>query len=361
LQAVSRSTDTLKSTTTDYKKMTSNGSIDSMNKSVLSSETEYDMYDKKADSEYASQLKSNMGYHEAVNPKFNGGPSDEYVQQGQSNGDSPTRTKVYGLPEYTSQAGSSVFELAFRNEGYRDNSTTYSNATRNNSISTNLNDDTPIIHHQTDDEYGSDYYGNSSTLPIRARPENLSFLNELKHRLPEYEPLPKPTGHSSFRQPPSPPQPPTPEISMVSTSTMPFDQRIDRIRFTPHEEEKHTYQQPSIQVRRPNNFITPLQPIDMKRPESYMRAVKKYAVPDTGLNRESILPPPTAENMNRRPKTVYESSGEQQVTPPPPVRSSYARSKSEALLETNFDDDMPTPTMLSPDNRSYSQPLETAM
>ena len=342
--------------------MTSNGSIDSMTKSVLSSETDYDMYDKKADSEYASQLKSNMGYHEAVNPKYNGGPSEEYMIQPttQPNG-SPNRTKVYGLPEYSSQGGSSVFELAFRNEGYRDNSTTYSNATRNNSISTNLNDDTPIIHQQLDDDLGSDYYGNSSTLPMRSRVDNnLSFLNELKHRLPEYEPLPKTAGHSSFL-PPSPPELPTPEASMVSTSTLPYDQKVDRMKFTPPEEEKHTYQLPSIQTRRPNAFVTPLQPIDVRRPESYMRAVKKYAVPGQE-QRESIIPPPRPVMIdNKRPKTLYESSGEQQITPPPPARSNYARSKSEALLETSFDDEIPTPTILNADSRSYSQPLETAM
>ncbi|GBP08366.1 Protein bark beetle, partial [Eumeta japonica] len=66
------------------------------------------------------------------------------------------------------------FELSYRNEGFRDNST-YS-GTRNNSISTSIAEDTPIIHQTDMEETGSDYYGNASTLPIRHDPnENLAF------------------------------------------------------------------------------------------------------------------------------------------------------------------------------------------
>ncbi|XP_055547714.1 protein bark beetle isoform X2 [Wyeomyia smithii] len=364
---VSRSTDTLKSGTTgttDYKKMASNGSIESVDKSVLSSETNYDMYDKHNqayNNEYTEQLKSQLGYSDGT---ANGGP--DFMQH--SNSNSPSRTKVYGLPEYSSQ-GSTAFELAFRNEGFRDTSTTYSGVTRNNSISTVINEDTPIIHHPGDsDDTGSDFYGNSSTLPIRVKGDNLSFLNELKNRLPEYAPLPPSNGHSSFL--PLSPESPV-NGSKQSSSTLPYDPKNDRPNFNP----PHEYQQPSIQVRpRPTAFEQPPPSSDareIRRPESYMKAVKKYATP--GKERESIIPPPRVDsNGSRRPRTVYEASSEpqqqqQQRSQPPPIpasppRTSYARSKSEALLETNFDEALPPmPSMLTSDSRSYSQPLETAM
>ncbi|XP_053697382.1 protein bark beetle [Sabethes cyaneus] len=357
---VSRSTDTLKSVTTgttDYKKMASNGSIESVDKSVLSSETNYDTYDKHNQSynnEYTEQLKSQLGYSDGT---ANGGP--DFMQH--SNGNSPTRTKVYGLPEYSSH-GSTAFELAFRNEGFRDTSTTYSGVTRNNSISTVINEDTPIIHHPGDnDDGGSDFYGNSSTLPIRVKGDNLSFLNELKNRLPEYAPLPPTNGHSSFL-------PLTPEHPVNGSTPPSYDPEKDRQNFNP----PHEYQQPTVQVRNPNAFDLPppsSDARDIRRPASYMKAVKKYATP--GRERESIIPPPRVDsNGSRRPRTVYEASSEPQEAarsqPPPipasPPRASYARSKSEALLETNFDEALPPmPSMLSSDSRSYSQPLETAM
>lgn len=284
-----------------------------------------------------------------------------------SNGGSPVKTKVYGLPDYSSHGGSTAFELAFRNEGFRDNSTTYSGVTRNNSISTAINEDTPIIHHTGENEdAGLDFYGNSSTLPMRVRGDNLSFLNELKNRLPEYAPLPPSTGHSSFHPVPvdqagSSSQ--TNNTSQLSASTLPYDQKIDRLNFSaPHE-----YQQPSIQVRRPEPAPPSIDAREIRRPDSYMRAVKKYATP--GRERESIVPPPRVDSngvSSRRPKTLYEAASEeqqqQQQKPLSPQKPNYARSRSEALLETNFDEALPPmATMLSSDSRSYSQPLETAM
>ncbi|XP_055592413.1 protein bark beetle-like isoform X1 [Uranotaenia lowii] len=356
---VSRSTDTLRSVTTgttDYKKMASNGSIESVDKSVLSSETNYDAYDKQQQAygnEYADQLKSQMGYSDA-NVTNGGG---DYMQH--SNDGSPTRpTKVYGLPDYSSHGGSTAFELAFRNEGFRDNSTTYSGITRNNSISTAINEDTPIIHHPVENEdTGSDYYGNSSTLPMRVRGDNLSFLSELKNRLPEYAPMPQ--GHTSF---------------LPNSNRNSQESGNPSLPYSPHE-----YQQPSIQIRRPphNGFTQPTAVVspnvdngrDIRRPDSYMKAVKKYATP--GRERESIIPPPRIDIGNaasqRRPKTVYEASPTETMTAPPmtpasPQRTTYNRSRSEALLETNFDEALPPMAeMLSADSRSYSQPLETAI
>lgn len=71
--------------------------------------------------------------------------------------------------------------------------------------------------------------------------------------------------------------------------------------------------------------------------------------------RESIIP----KSEYGRPKTLYESSNEPQRPSVPPPPQPYARSKSEALLETNFDDVAAPSDTLSPDNRSHSQPLET--
>jgi len=347
---MSRSTDTLtKSTVTDYKKMMSNGSIDSMDKSVLSSETSYDIYDNKNQtlSEYTNPHQQrndqvqptthqHTSYNEALNSKFGG-----YANPREN---IPPKTKVYGIPEY-SQPG---FELAYRNEGFRDNST-YS-GTRNNSVSTNLNDEMPIIHHidPTMDDNGSDYYGNSSTLPLRDKGGNLSFLNELKQRLPEYEPLANQSpGHSSFL--PSYKSQSKPHEISNSSSTLPFDQKIDKMNFTAPIEK--------LETRKPEGYEE--QPI--RRPDSYYTAVR------------STLPIEPRQVTNNRPRTLYEASGEDLPSPPPVHRQTkaYSRSKSEALLETNFDfdtgkdgDDDSTNAMPQPlkaDNRSYSQPLETAM
>lgn len=59
--------------------------------------------------------------------------------------------------------------------------------------------------------------------------------------------------------------------------------------------------------------------------------------------------------MAYRPKPIYESSNENNRP------NTYSRSKSEALLETNFDEDIFDPAPITADSRSYSQPLETAM
>jgi hypothetical protein len=312
-----RSNDSLsKSTGTDYKKMMSNGSIDSMDKSVLSTETSYADYDTNP------------------NPtKYN-----DYSMQPPKR-HSPTGTlqksSKYGIT--TTPTYDNAFELSFRNDGFKDNSTIYTNTTRNNSMSTAINEDTPIIHQVDNEEYGSDYYGNASTLPIRAKGENLSFLNELKNRLPEYEAPRINSGHSSFLPTNNYDLPSTASSSNMSS----FDKKKDS-----SAKPKPRERTPIIQTRRPDAQISSLPP-DFKRPESYMKAVKP---------RESIIP----KSEYGRPKTLYESSHETaRNTNHPPPPQPYSRSKSEALLETNFDDAVPPSNMLSSENRSHSQPLET--
>lgn len=351
---MSRSTDTLTKstiTTPDYKKMMGNGSIDSMDKSVLSSELSYDIYDtqpqkqqtpkKVAQNGGTPDSNAVTGYNDILTTKYN----DYITQRGNGIKRAPQpEPKVYGLPEY--DTNSQGFELAYRNEGFRDNSTF---TTRNNSVGTNMNEDTPIIHQTDQEDTGSDYYGNSSTLPIRAKGDNLSFLTELKNRLPEYERLPQPnSGHTSFL--PTPPDPPY-DQSPSSVSTSSFGRKVDNIKFTPTTRVAppvvHEYQKPEI--RRPLGYVEKPDP-DARRPDSYYTAMRSA--------RDSQMPiqaPPVAAS---RPKPVYEASGDD--------RPAYSRSKSEALLETNFDsrkDDnkTPEPHQLTSDSRSYSQPLETAM
>lgn len=325
--------------------MVPNGSIESIEKSVLSSEASFEAYDNTT-APYGDYSRT-QGYNDILTPYPNPNPKP----------DPQPRSKIYGLPEYTS---ANAFELAYRNEGFKDNST-YS-GTRNNSIGTMLNDDsTPIIHQTDQEENGSDYYGNSSTLPLQSNGgESLTFLSELKHRLPEYESLPRPThsGHSSFLPPP--PDPPTPSASDVSYqsahSAAPFVHPKPKPK---HDPKKNKYAVPEI--RRPT--VEPPPPVN--RPMSYYKATR-------GL-RDSNLPESATAvvHNNNRPKTLYEASAEPphtthsqpQSSQHHPTKSNYSRSKSEALLETNFDDGQTTPTLqpLSPDNRSFSQPLETAM
>ena len=359
---MSRSTDTLtKSTATDYKKMVSNGSIDSMDKSALSSETSYDLYDPKhqmanggAQSELTptTPTTTTTGYNDFLNAKYN-----EYTTQNQMKPPPLSKknlpdTKVYGLPEYN-PAG---FELAFRNEGFRDNST-YGGGTRTNSISNYINEESPIIHQTDPDDDNSDYYGNSSTLPMRAKVENLSFLSELKHKLPDYEKLGdnhKHSGHSSFL--PTPPTPPY-EIRSNNNSFTPTSSRSGYVKQTNSPSPtKNEYQQPEIRRpigvhKLPPPVISPSPSSDFRRPSSYYTAMK--TVRDSKHPAPPPSPPPPAPSVVHRPKAVYEASGDD--------RPSYSRSKSEALLETNFDEETSPPNPLTSDSRSHSQPLETAM
>lgn len=309
-----------KSTGTDYKKMLANGSIESMDKSVLSSDASFGAYDVNPNPQ----------------PRFN-----EYsVQPAKrySPPDTPRKAKVYGLPPTppTPVEGLNSFELSFRNDGFRDNSTIYTNTTRNNSLSTAINEDTPIIHQVDNEEYGSDYYGNASTLPMRVKGDNLSFLNELKHRLPEYEAPRSSSGHSSFI-------PANNEPNSNNSQISNYAKKIDNFSFTPPKPAERTE---TAKTRRPNAFVAP--PPEIRRPDSYMKAVKKTP-------RDSSVP----KSEYGRPKTLYESSQEPQRPSVPPPSQPYTRSKSEALLETNFDENIPPINLLSADNRSHSQPLET--
>lgn len=317
---MTRSTDTLTKsmiTTPDYKKMVSKGSIDSMDKSVISSNISLGGYDPQ------------IIQHKPVAQKNKYSPT---------NSDMMIKTAP-NTPQY--DAYGNAFELSYRNEGFRDNSTFN---TRNNSYGTNLNDDTPIVHHTDMDDTVSDYYGKSSTLPIRQQNENLQFLTELKNQLPEYEQLNsmKNNGFMATAKSPSHEQAPSSFDSFTGgASRKPTSSKSN----SPKDENGKKI------ARKPGDYAQPIRLIDHdgRRPDSY------YTAMQNSRDSRTLHYKPTA-TVVKRPKAVYESSA---VYDRPIIN---VRSKSEALLEANFDD---TATTLEPqmksDSKSYSQPMETAM
>ncbi|KAJ8937251.1 hypothetical protein NQ318_005565 [Aromia moschata] len=280
LRSSTRSTDTL------TKKMISNGSIDSMEKST-----------------YSSSIEDTQSYdvYEAHNPNPNFVPTIEYHK-------SPGRfDNQYAKP--------TTYDLAYKNEGFRDNSTFATNSnyqSRAESVQDNATDETPIM---PPEEGGISYppseYYNDDTLPLhsgksdstldlkrgieesnkgydptykRDRPDP-NLLHELKSKLPQKPPTP-PTKHS-----------PT------------YSEQLDNLNYTPDY-----------------NTVALAHPHD--RPQS----------------------------MN-----ILETDFDEPVAPKPKTRS-----KSEVLLETNFDYTPPEGSPLfnhpiTDASRSKSQPLETAM
>lgn len=306
-QNMTRSSDTLtKSSATDYKKMMSDGSIESMDMDK-STELSYDVYGTQT-------LKSNE----------NGGNQDilqeKYDQYAHEKNRQPA--KVYGIPEYKQPR---AFELSYRNEGFKDNST------RANSVDTILNEENPVI-----EDSGSDYYGNSSTLPLRSRGD-LSFLSDVKNPLPVYDPgSSKNPNNTSFL--PTPPPVPRHEQAYANTS---FGRKLD----TNNSPYENSYHVPEIRKTSKQEI-----PADLKRPDSYYTAVRSSKQPQP---LKISQPPPPVPLTPPRPKAIYQSEPENK-------NKKYSRSKSEALLETNFDDEeIFQPKPLSEDNRSHSQPLET--
>lgn len=328
---MTRSTDTLtKSIITDYKKMATKGSIDSMDKSVISTDTSLGGYDSQTISQ-----KPNINSHRSKNDSIESTPTKRIQQYA---------PKIPQSPHFDPDPY--AFELSYRNEGFRDNSRL---PTRNNSYGTNLNDDSPIVHQPDLEDSGSDYYGRSSTLPIRTQ-DNLSFLTELKEHLPpEYEQLN--SGHSSFI-------PSTGSIhadgdrSPGSSNLFSNDKHIASKTSLPSKEKDVS----QMDKRKVNDYAQPLRltsPTNPVRPDSYYTAMRD-ARDSRGFAQKTPYPLPSS-----RPKTLYQSSVYDR-----PVN---LRSKSEALLESNFDDSGKEeqanlqPQQLTSDSRSYSQPMETAM
>lgn len=201
------------------------------------------------------------------------------------------------------------FNLAYRNEGFKDNSTFNSNSnyqSRAESHENTVSDDTPIIHSENapNGSFPPSEYYTTDTLPLNNTKSNSTLndlpnerfygyptssndtlLQELKNRLPKSGKLPTP--------------PPAPRTQDYSPG---FIEKLENLHYTP--EYHRTFSSPSgASDLLETNFDEP--------------------------------------------------------TPPKPKM----RSKSEALLETNFDymEPMPTNYPISEANRSKSQPLETAM
>lgn len=299
--------------------MMSKGSIDSMDKSVISSNPSLSGYDNQnMQQRYVTQKSK----HSPTN-------SDSSTAKKSSTYDQ----KVTNTPSYDPYGQN--FELSYRNEGFRDNSLFN---TRNNSFGTNINDDTPIVHHTDMDDSVSDYYGKSSTLPLNQRNnDNLSFLSELKNQLPEYEQLN--SAHSSFL--------PSPTNDQSSFQSFSQDKKSTPPTASPSPKSD---KQSKTDTKKPNDYAQPsirLIDHDQRRPSSY------YTAMQNSRDSKNINITPT-----RRPKAVYQPS--KSLVYDRPVIN--LRSKSEALLESNFDEtaNKIDPQMKS-DNKSYSQPMETAM
>ncbi|XP_046801135.1 protein bark beetle isoform X1 [Lucilia cuprina] len=362
---MSTSTGTLtKPMAQDYKMM-GNGSFESIDKSVLSSEASFEPYENHRNGEKSEYQTPKKSQNEYVTSTVRSGSSQgphRVATIGSASKASASRGRA-AVAAWSEQKPND-FELSYRNEGFRDNST-YS-GTRNNSISNSIAEDTPIIHQTDVEETGSDYYGNASTLPLRHDPnENLTFLSELKKNMPEQR-----TSTLSDR-PPSSFLPPLQKTPSPNTTQAPFgnnshadsltyEQKIDNMNFSSLAElRSHN----NSQVSNGTAVIPP----DIRRPDSYMTAVgaNRLSRPVSTLGNTPKYDTPIAHVANRRPKTVYESDDTASAQIPSSLRpderkASYQqRSRSEALLETDLDLDN-TPTM-DANGRCYSQPLETSM
>lgn len=314
--------------------MMTNGSIDSMEKSTFNSSIDdtqsYDIFE-------AHNPNPNYSYstHEYTNP-IPKQPSYPTKPQNQ-----------YSTP------GS--FGLSYKNEGYRDNSTFTS---RNNSAfqsraesihdTTITNEETPIIHSSLeaqDDPYTPSEYYNTDTLPMNStfnksdstldlkrevdenntkyengygyqpqtQPHSMNFLIELKSRMPNTQK--EELNQTSYMDLPSPPDPP-----------------------------KGEYNQNGLP--QPSHYM-------------YTPDYNTVALSSEGPYTETPTYPERPQSAN-----ILETNLDN-VTPTRPMPKS--RSKSEALLETNFDyveaedNNEVFTSPLTTASRSKSQPLETAM
>lgn len=290
--------------------MVSNGSIDSMEKST-----------------YTSSIEDNQSYdiYEAHNPNPSGfaySPTIEYHK-------SPSKfDKQYNIQ-------TNDYDLAFKNEGFRDNSTFASNSNYQSQAESMqdaaVNDETPIVQSEsTNISYPPSEYYNTDTLPLNstlgksdstlemkqaigksngyAYPNtkpNSAFLNELKNKLPQNGGVAHPPNYNIMDLP-TPPDPPRTIYSPT------YSEKLENINYSPEY-----------------NIVGLEQPKD--RPQSV---------------------------------SILETDFDEPLPPFKPVPK--ARAKSEAFLETNFDDGEPetSPVFhhpLSEASRSQSQPLETAM
>lgn len=269
------STDTLNSKSLDYKRMLNGGSLDSMDKSQLN-----------------SSIEDNQSYdvYEAHNPRYSPSTSDF-----------KNTAHKYG-PAQT--VDNPVFDLAYRNEGFRNHSTfttgntaaaAASNWPSQPNVQSTLTDESPTVDHGNNES--SSYLNNTSTLPLQSSLALTDSMSELKRNI---------------------------EASAA----------YDSVEY----DSKRAYDMATL---------TPSQASEL--------------VPEYSSDFQPPIPPhPYHYETESRPRsealleTNFDTGEEKPL-----------RSKSEALLETNLDAFLinePTElTQLSATARSKSQPLETAM
>ncbi|KAG6445644.1 protein bark beetle isoform X2 [Manduca sexta] len=293
-QMSTRSTDTL-TKGSDYRKMlASTTSMESMEKS-----------------QFNSSIEDNQSFdiYEAHNPNN--------IQLKQS-----TFSKKPASPEYSVPQTMRPFNLAYRNEGYKDASGQTSGAP---SINT-MTEETPILHHagirspEEDTLPNDGQYYTSDTLPLRdlnKSSDTLALKNDLEkdkygpYGAPQYGGQPKLSFLMELRSK----MPEQPQPGAVPTTT--FGQRNDQQYY---EDDLPSPPHPPV-----------------------------YSSPYDNSHSEHI---PSYDSSPRDLSTDFDSP-----------MSDYHRSKSEALLETNFDfdDSESSPLPMTEASRSHSQPLETAM
>lgn len=271
--------------------MITNGSIDSMEKSA-----------------YSSSIDDNHSYeaYEPHNPNpqsFSYNPTIEYHK-------SPSRFDAqYAKP--------STFDLAYKNEGFRDTSTFATNSNYQSaaeSVQDDSTEESPIMNTESGGiSFPPSEYYNNDTLPLRSDKSDSTL--DLKKGIDEFSDNYNP-GYSKERPPYSfvdelknrlPKKPPTPPRKHSPT----YSEQLENMQYTP---EYHN-------VGLPRNI-----------------------------------------SYEERPQTadILETNFDE-VPPKPKVRS-----KSAVLLETNFDYTPPSGSPqfnqpISDASRSKSQPLETAM
>lgn len=306
-QMSTRSTETL-TKGSDYRKMiASTASMESMEKS-----------------QFNSSVEDNQSFdiYEAHNPNPNVMPLRH-----------TTFMKKPASPEYSvPQNNNRPFNLAYRNEGYRDNA----GASGVPSFNTVATEEIPIIHHpgglvspQDDDTLSptsdSQYY-NSDTLPLRGY-DKFDDTIALKRDLEREGKITGPYGTPNFGG--------QPKLSflMELRSKMPDEPQLGSAPKTTFGQRHNVAdQQQYFEDNLPRAPHIPAYPYDLGQ------QISSY------------------DSSPRSSSTELE-------TPSPPIHKN--RSKSEALLETNFEFDdnerMSPIHQLSEAHRSHSQPLETAM
>ncbi|XP_037882246.1 protein bark beetle isoform X1 [Glossina fuscipes] len=357
---VSSSTGTLtKAMTQDYNIMGTDGSFESIDKSVLSSEASFEPYENhrkpsEKNEYYSPQKLTNM--NEYVTSTKTASTTSATPQRIATIGSASRASASRGRAAVAawSEHRPNEFELSYRNEGFRDNST-YS-GTRNNSVSTSIAEDTPIIH-QTDVEEssGSDYYGNASTLPLRHETnDSLAFLTQLKRNVTP-DSLGQDKATTTFLPPSSTVKRPSFLSNDSHAESLTYEQKIDNLNFSSFAELRS----------QPNKS---LQSVDIRRPDSYLTAVTANRLSGrpsnlSQSNAAQLEAQISSSIFSRRPKTVYENSegGDTVTALKPSERQStyHQRSRSEVLLETDLDLDNTQP--IDANGRCHSQPLETSM